>query len=31
MMASIITQTQGKPWEYYLAMSRQLWDEARTR
>ncbi len=29
MMASIIHQTRGKPWEYYLAMSRQLWDEAR--
>jgi hypothetical protein len=29
MMASIIHQTCGKPWEYYRAMSRQLWDEAR--
>ncbi|MDZ4820208.1 MAG: hypothetical protein SGJ20_14670 [Planctomycetota bacterium] len=29
MMASIITQTPGKPWNYYLAMTRQLWDEAR--
>ena len=29
MMASIITETKGKPWDYYLAMSRQLWDEAR--
>jgi len=29
MMASIIHQTKGKPWDYYLAMSRQLWDEAR--
>jgi hypothetical protein len=29
MMASIITQTKGKPWGYYRAMSRQLWDEAR--
>jgi hypothetical protein len=29
MMASIITETKGRPWEYYLAMSRQLWDEAR--
>lgn len=29
MMASIITQTKDKPWDYYLAMSRQLWDEAR--
>lgn len=29
MMASIIVQTRGKPWGYYLAMTRQLWDEAR--
>ena len=29
MMASIITQTPGKPWEYYRDMTRQLWDEAR--
>lgn len=29
MMASIISETKGQPWEYYLAMSRQLWDEAR--
>ena len=29
MMASIIHQTRGKPWEYYRAMTRQLWDEAR--
>ena len=29
MMASIITETPGKPWGYYLAMTRQLWDEAR--
>ena len=29
MMASIITQTPGKPWNYYRDMSRQLWDEAR--
>src|SRR5213075_1104149 len=29
MMASIITETPGKPWEYYREMSRQLWDEAR--
>jgi hypothetical protein len=29
MMASIIFETRGKPWEYYRAMSRQLWDEAR--
>lgn len=29
MMASIITETKGKPWEYYKDMTRQLWDEAR--
>jgi hypothetical protein len=29
MMASIIHQTRGKPWGYYLDMTRQLWDEAR--
>jgi hypothetical protein len=29
MMASIIEETPGKPWEYYRDMSRQLWDEAR--
>jgi hypothetical protein len=29
MMASIIYETRDKPWEYYRAMSRQLWDEAR--
>jgi hypothetical protein len=29
MMAGIIHQTRGKPWEYYRDMSRQLWDEAR--
>jgi hypothetical protein len=29
MMASIIHETRGKPWEYYRDMSRQLWDEAR--
>jgi hypothetical protein len=29
MMASIIAETPGKPWGYYLEMSRQLWDEAR--
>jgi hypothetical protein len=29
MMSSIIYQTQGKPWEYYREMTRQLWDEAR--
>lgn len=29
MMASIITETHGKPWAYYRDMTRQLWDEAR--
>jgi hypothetical protein len=29
MMASIIAETDGKPWQYYLDMTRQLWDEAR--
>ncbi len=29
MMASIITETPGKPWSYYRDMTRQLWDEAR--
>jgi hypothetical protein len=29
MMASIIAQTKGKAWGYYVDMTRQLWDEAR--
>jgi hypothetical protein len=29
MMASILAETTGKPWEFYRDMSRQLWDEAR--
>ena len=29
MMAGIIHETKGKPWGYYLDMTRQLWDEAR--
>lgn len=29
MMSSILTEVKGKPWEYYLDMTRQLWDEAR--
>ncbi len=29
MMASIIAETPGKPWAYYVDMTRQLWDEAR--
>jgi hypothetical protein len=28
-MGPIIAKTAGKPWEYYVDMSRQLWDEAR--
>ncbi len=29
MMASILHETNGKPWKFYADMSRQLWDEAR--
>jgi hypothetical protein len=29
MMAALIAQTPGKPWDYYRDMGRQLWDEAR--
>lgn len=29
MMASILAEMSGKPWEYYRDMTRQLWDEAR--
>jgi hypothetical protein len=29
MMASILADTPGKPWEYTVDMTRQLWDEAR--
>jgi hypothetical protein len=29
MMASILADIQGKPWEYHRDLSRQLWDEAR--
>ncbi|MEY2879267.1 MAG: hypothetical protein RLZZ15_1647 [Verrucomicrobiota bacterium] len=29
MMASILAETPGKPWDYTVAMTRQLWDEAR--
>jgi hypothetical protein len=29
MMASILSETKGQPWEYYREMTRQLWDEAR--
>lgn len=28
-MAPILYKTDGKPWEYYLDLSRQLWDETR--
>jgi hypothetical protein len=28
-MGPIIYKTEGKPWEYYQDLSRQLWDEAR--
>jgi hypothetical protein len=29
MMASIIAETKGNAWGYYVDMTRQLWDEAR--
>lgn len=29
MMATIIAQTASQPWDYYVDMTRQLWDEAR--
>jgi len=29
MMATILHQTRGKPWDYHRDMTRQLWDEAR--
>ena len=29
MMASILSETPGKPWGYYRDLTRQLWDEAR--
>jgi hypothetical protein len=29
MMASIVLETPGKPWEYYRDMARQIWDECR--
>ena len=29
MMASLLSETHGKPSEYYRYMTRQLWDEAR--
>ena len=29
MMASILLERTGQPWEFHLEYSRQLWDEAR--
>jgi hypothetical protein len=29
MMATIIMEIPGKPWEFYADLTRQLWDEAR--
>ena len=29
MMASILVEKRGQPWEFYLDFSRQLWDETR--
>lgn len=29
MMATIIAETKGQPWDYYVDLTRQLWDEAR--
>ena len=29
MMASIVTETKGRPWNYYRDLTRQIWDEAR--
>jgi hypothetical protein len=29
MMASFLTERTGRPWQFYLDYSRQLWDEAR--
>src|SRR5690606_10834076 len=28
-MARMIAEAEGEPWEYYVDMTRQLWDEAR--
>ena len=28
-LVPIIATTKGRPWEYYVDMSRQVWDEAR--
>lgn len=29
MMASILAETTGQPWDYTVDLTRQLWDEAR--
>ena len=29
VIASILAETPGKPWDYYRDMTRQMWDEAR--
>jgi hypothetical protein len=29
VIASILAETSGKPWDYTVDMTRQLWDEAR--
>jgi hypothetical protein len=29
VMASMLLETTGKPWDYYREMTRQLWDECR--
>ncbi len=29
VVAGILAQTPGRPWEYYAEMLRQMWDEAR--
>ncbi|PYI56573.1 hypothetical protein [Paenibacillus flagellatus] len=29
MMCSIVAETPDKPWDYYVDMGRQIWDEAR--
>ncbi|HEY3246499.1 MAG TPA: hypothetical protein VGM03_24395 [Phycisphaerae bacterium] len=29
MMGPLIAQTEGQPWDFYVDMLRQMWDEAR--
>jgi hypothetical protein len=29
VMSRLMLEAQGQPWEYYVQMGRQLWDEAR--